>query len=119
MKNIILFMAFCAGISCVFASEQLTLETPAVATVESNEPVVTTTEKRDPFINLPTSIELSVKFPATAQKPEPHSVDLILSKSTLATLSNYGSQAVAWAYEQTREIVHKAAVFTAQATKQE
>ena len=78
MKKTILFLVLCAGITGVWASEQLTLEAPAIAAVEPNEPVVTTIEKTDPLINLPSSIEISVKFAATSKKPEPHSVDLIL-----------------------------------------
>jgi hypothetical protein len=118
MKNIILLFTLCAGISSVFAAKQTPVEAPAMTVTESREPA-TNAANADPLINLPSSIEISVKFAATTKKPEPHSVDLILSKSTLATLNNYGSQALVWAYEQARDIVHKAAVFTAQATKQE
>lgn len=119
MKNNILLLALCAGISTVFTSEKRALETPVIAAAEGTETVIVATEKKDPLINLPSSIELSIKFPATEKKPGGHNVDLILSKSTIANVSNLGSQAVAWAYEQARDVVHKAAMFTAHATQRD
>lgn len=116
MKSLILFFVLYAGISSVYAAEQISHTEPVMTTVENTDFTTTTTAKSDSLINLPTSIEISVKFAATEKKPEPHSVDLVLSKSTLATLSNYGAQTVTWAYEQAKDFVHKAALFTAEAT---
>jgi|GEM_PF-6337035 len=128
MKKLFLFLAFCTGDSSVCASEQIPHEEalmisiekdPAIAALETTDLTITSTAKPDPAINLPTSIEISLKFAATEKKPEPHSVDLVLSKSTLATLSNYGAQTITWAYEQAKDFVHKAAVFTAESTKRD
>lgn len=44
---------------------------------------------------------------------------LHVSKSTIATLSNYGSEAVKWAYEHARDALHKASTYTAELTKRD